>query len=573
MYKHVYAAGRCFVACLCIGWISLVSAQTALTEMPNMPAFAGITADASALAVTDLDGNGTTDLAVGFTEGGTVQIVPNLGMKSATAEFLRLETGSDATVFDIIFRDVNKDLLPDALIASGAGIFIAVNQSTKGHIAFQPLSRVPGVDMAKVVAMVDLNMQGLPEIIVAEENQLSIIGLESDESAPLTTSMAAKHTFPAPIHGLRVADINGDGIIDIIAGTATGLVVLPNFTPYKAEKLQFGALVQVGERQNVHALDIADLNGDFRPDVVAGNYPSNTLSIWQNTSEGNTFSFSPAAHMEAFGSYTVAIGDFNADGWFDIAGISDRNAKQVLEVFMQVEGSHVQFDEPITFAPATGDLCISDVDGDGLDDITTYASTKNQAKVFTQKKPAGSKGLQTVGAFCNEDGAIQFDWLAAGMPANGAFLIERSIDGIVFEEIGRVTQVTPDATKAYSFTYIEQEIETVFYRIVAEQGEGGREFSTLMHLTPCVNVLIDFVCVFPNPVEDNMQFSYSVREEVSMEYMIIDLNMKTHLKDEKMIPAGPGSTNVLVENLPKGSYLFAVKFGNQSPQVCRFEKR
>lgn len=568
MRKHYFAAGGSIAACLLFGLIRPVSAQITLSESLSLSEFYSPGGEITALAAIDLDGDRKPETALGFGTVGRVQLFHILGNEASNATILQLgETG----ISDFCFRDINNDQLPDAVVTTGNQLFVALNTSSPGSVQFsQPM----GFDLpfeAKTLVVGDFNMSGSPEIAVGGETSLHIISVIGDESAPINFQSVAKLTFDAPVHDIRMADINGDGIIDLAAGTGTGLVIISNHTPYGASTFTFSKPQLIGDRQHVHTLDIADLNGDFMPDIVTGNYPSNTLSVWLNASSGNTCAFNVPKHMEAMASYQVAIGDFNADGWFDIASIPAPQNWPVMELRLQNSDLAGIFEEPVTFTAAGNAVCVSDMDGDAKDDMLTVDASAQALSLFTQTPKTGCNLTST--AFCNEEGAIQFDWMASGLAANTTFVIERSTDGSTFTQIGQVQASASDATKSYTFSFIEEGFDETCYRIVAESSTGNRQAGHVLKVTPCINVVQDFVCVFPNPVDQSMQFSYTVSHPVEMQYMIVDLNMRTHLNRSEMIASGTGSTTVDTKNLPKGSYLFTVKFGNQPPQVCRFEKR
>lgn len=570
MRKHYFAAGGSIVACLLFSLIRPVSAQITLSESLDIPGFQVVGGEITALAAADLDGDRKPESAVGFGALGRVQLFPMVGNKSSYAT--SIEVGSNG-ITDICFRDINKDNQPDAIIAAGNQVFVAINGSTPGHLQFAEPVAFELPFTAKSLVLGDFNMLGNPEIAVAGEQSLYILSVSGDESAPVNMETIASFTFKAPVHDIRIADINGDGNIDIAAGTAAGLAIVTNNTAYGATSFTFANPMTIGHDQHVNSLDIADLNGDFMPDIVTGNFPANTISIWINTSTGNTCIFDAPRDFPAMASYQVAIGDFNADGWFDIASIPATQNWPVMELLLQNGDIAGEFDEAVTYTSAGSALCVGDVDGDAKDDIITINKSANALSEFTQAAATFSSYNMTSTAFCNEEGSIQFDWMASGLSANTSFIIERSTDGSIFEQIGSVDADASDATKSFSFTFNEQGFEEACYRIVAESETGNRIAGNVLKVTPCINVVQDFVCVFPNPVDQSMQFTYTVSHEVNMQYMIVDLNMRTHLNSSEMIASGTGSTTVDTKNLPKGSYLFTVKFGNQPPHVCRFEKR
>jgi hypothetical protein len=115
--------------------------------------------------------------------------------------------------------------------------------------------------------------------------------------------------YPA---GIALADVNGDGHLDVISadfqggvdvllGTGTG--TLEPATVYNAG-------------QNPVAVAVAGVNGDGRPDILAADELGNMVSVLLGLPNGR---FAPAVSYAA-GSYpySVATADFNGDGQTDL---------------------------------------------------------------------------------------------------------------------------------------------------------------------------------------------------------------------------------------------------------------
>jgi hypothetical protein len=185
-------------------------------------------------------------------------------------------------------------------------------------------------------------------------------------------------TFQAP---LAVADLNGDGIPDILAAAGDGLTVLmgrPGLsfgTPRHYSQAVVGDGVGLSARYQSQILDV---NGDGIPDVV--NAGPNGIYISYGHADG-TFGSAPAYEAtEVIGYATVA--DFNGDGIPDVVATGDANIKVSLG-----EGDGT-FAEPVaapngdgalnfgTPLSATGaHIAHGDFNGDGKLDLLAIASS------------------------------------------------------------------------------------------------------------------------------------------------------------------------------------------------------
>jgi len=123
---------------------------------------------------------------------------------------------------------------------------------------------------------------------------------------------------------------------------------------------------------------------------------------------------------------------------------------------------------------------------------------------------------------------------------------------------------------SYSDTNAAGDIE--YYRLKITKTNGDLSYSELKFVQPCMDVITGFVCSYPNPVDRVMNFNFSISREMEMHYSIIDLNMKTQLEKTEIVTPGTRTYSLDITQLQKGSYIFAVKFGNLNSKVCRFEK-
>jgi len=150
-------------------------------------------------------------------------------------------------------------------------------------------------------------------------------------------------------------------------------------------------------------LTVGDFNGDGFPDVAAGSQDEtkNSVAVWINRGDG-TFavpvtypltSDSPYAN-----SWSVATGDFNGDNWLDLAVVGDSTSIGGI-LFNQGDGSFAP-EVPFTMSSegALG-IAVSDFDGDDKPDL------------------AVATGGQTVNVFLNHgDGSFprEFTYSAGG---------------------------------------------------------------------------------------------------------------------------------------------------------------
>jgi hypothetical protein len=124
------------------------------------------------------------------------------------------------------------------------------------------------------------------------------------------------------------------------------------------DKIDFATDVQP------YKLDVGDLDGDNKPDIVTGNSQNSTVSVLKNTSSGAFFSFSRQDIVIGTSPTRVAIDDVDGDGKPDIAiGGSEINIAVIKNTS---EPGTITFAEKQLYymQGSSGAITIADLDND-----------------------------------------------------------------------------------------------------------------------------------------------------------------------------------------------------------------
>ncbi len=156
-------------------------------------------------------------------------------------------------------------------------------------------------------------------------------------------------------------------------------------------------------------------------------------------------------------------------------------------------------------------------------------------------------------------------WTTLSETNNAFFLIERSLNGINFEEAGRVEALTAGQSKnQYSFTDIDNPGLRVFYRLAEVNMEGDVSFTN----TVLVNRKGEDVVFEINSIESsitdqffNMTLTSSV--EAPLEYRL-QTRMGEVLKVGKVdMVAGQNALSVDLHEVEVGTYQFSIRIKNE----------
>ncbi len=318
------------------------------------------------------------------------------------AEFL--EAGTETDAYDICLCDLNNDDLNDIIIshnsASGTEASILENQSTFSTESFNEIAFINNpINNNGFISTTcaDLDNDGDKDIIFTTNDGTNVeqiflyentnpgtftLTFDTDVQLSLPTDGGGNNRVPRRV---KAADIDGDGKLDLVVGNENDATIhiFPNTsTP---GNFSFGTTVEiaVGSALTTGAIDLGDFNNDGKPDVVVvpaaqSNQP---IFILKNQSLSGSISFSLSAGISTQDQRrNVVIGDFDNDGFNDIATTADRtigstSGSEAVEVFRNTStgsGGDITFAvaESITIpSNLPWGLDAGDLNGDGLLDI------------------------------------------------------------------------------------------------------------------------------------------------------------------------------------------------------------
>jgi len=305
----------------------------------------------ASIAVADLTGAGALDLVVANFSGSVSVFLHGSTPGTFQAGYGVITGGAPNQV---VIADLNGDGSPDLVVAdfsaNGSVIVLLQDPANPGH--FQAPIKLPTGAATASAQVADLNGDGLPDIVATGYDYYGNNGAVYVFYQSSGGNFLPPVSYPAGAgpQSVKVADMNHDGLPDLVVadfgpgtdgrGIAGVSVILQTATH------QF--LTPNSYPTPPAAIDvaIADLDGDGKPDVAVatlGPSPSGTISVLLQD-PGKPGALLAATTYAAFGQpLGIAIGDLNHDGLPDIAAADGTSAT----VMLQLAGQPGTFAAPV----------------------------------------------------------------------------------------------------------------------------------------------------------------------------------------------------------------------------------
>ena len=459
-------------------------------------------------SVADLDGDGDLDV-LASDAGGDLSYWENTAGPNATPAFAPVQTNPFGLQRLSIYG------APSVADLDGDGDLDVLGSDTFGALDFFENTAGPGalpafaapvvnpfglVDIGSRVApsAVDLDGDGDVDVLAGDSGaQLTLFENKARPGAPPAFAEPVANPFQlsdVPTPSLRpspsIADLDGDGDLDVLAGESKGGFVLfentagPGALPaFAAPRLNAFGLSVPGILTNP---SVADLDGDGDLDVLAGESQGRFFYFENGAGPGVPPAFGPAV-SNPFGLATVdgnstpSLADLDGDGDLDVLS-GERYSDLLFFLNTAGPGATPAFadsrrnpfglvGDPTSLNTFYANPAVADLDGDSDLDVlvgtadTDFIVNKNISRPASRPQftvqPASAYGLQNVGlpaapAIADLDGDGVLDVLVgigagnfyffSGVGAPAGTAPAHTADALQTEELS-LTAVTPNPAR------------------------------------------------------------------------------------------------------------------------------
>ena len=324
--------------------------------------------------------------------------------------------------------------------------------------------------------------------------------------------------------------------------------------------------------------DINDPMATFTPDATQEN--STVVLTWTVAANGTCPSASDAVNVvvDACTATTLtAVSDAESTNSTTTGGVSitiDPLANDIIpagvvptvaiDVLPYAGTLELNADGTYTYTPGANFAGVDSFTYTITDPVS--GATSSSIVYFTVTVP-----VSLISSFINADCEdVNLVW-NVGVEANiVSYTIQRSTDGITFENVTTVAAVGSITSHSYSYVDHYRVFGNMYYRIVANDFNTTTAVLKVMNVESACENNVDFTNIYPNPVLDVLHYSITAYTNQDLVVEIIDVTGKIHTSEALTLQVGVNNFSTNVNELAQGIYFIGIR--TDAGEMINFKK-
>ena len=370
------------------------------------------------VATADLNGDGIPDLAVANNSSGNVSVLLGHGDGTfATAVSYLVGAAPSA----IVIGDFNRDGIPDLAVTNYGSNTLSILLGN-GNGTFQAQQTFAVGSLPSSIAIGDFNKDGIPDLAVT--NYSGGAGTVSILLGNGNGTFQTQQTFAvgnSPF-GIAVADLANNGKQDLIVantGSDNISILLGNGDGTFQPQVTYPVSVA---NNSAWAVTVGDFNGDGFPDVAAATGAN--VSVWLGT--GNGTLNAAVGYNAGNTAYAILTHDLYGNGKLDLV-VANTNGGNVSILAGNGDGT---FGSPVNYSTSgvPQAVVVGDFNSDGRPDLAVVTGVGNNTNILLgeQTESATATGISVAGSstqnvFASYPGDTDYASSISGtIPLNGS---------------------------------------------------------------------------------------------------------------------------------------------------------
>ncbi|MCA9196022.1 MAG: VCBS repeat-containing protein [Planctomycetales bacterium] len=249
-----------------------------------------------------------------------------------------------------------------------------------------------GIEQANAIHVADFDGDGIKDAIAGSSRDIVLLSGAGNGSFE---SPAIVATADSVIRSMDIADIDGDGDMDVAVGldsaraSQTATVTISWFRNNGSG--QFTKAQDVAQSDIagfVDDLELTDIDGDGDQDLLVTARHSNLIAVFRNTNAQGSFGAAQTVTTQFVDPRAAHAVDFDGDGDLDVVGTSSSSNTNALFWLRNQGNASFAFVESVNPGEVPRFLDAGDLDGDGDADLAVPLFDGNRIAIVTNNNGA-----------------------------------------------------------------------------------------------------------------------------------------------------------------------------------------
>lgn len=173
----------------------------------------------------------------------------------------------------------------------------------------------------------------------------------------------------------------------------------------------------------------------------------------------------------------------------------------------------------------------------------------------------------------NTESAVNIKWSTASETNNEYFTVERSGNGIFFDEVGKVQGAgNSSSTLHYEITDHNPLDGFNYYRLKQTDFDGKSEYSETVFIMFSRESDMVISNVYPNPADKRLNIDVNVASDIPVIMKIVDVAGRQVISRETALSSGINNLNIDISGLASGLYHIKILNDSEVMGIARFVK-